>query len=118
MECLWLSARSLLNDFLLRLSLSNYVRDRTGKAEPFRTVRRQAAIGIARDPGRQGVSGSAQIVFQLHCAFSLFIAIFHDDRGIERESPGLPEFTANVARARYNHGAGGDLQRRLSRALI
>src|SRR6185503_5223358 len=61
---------------------------------------------------------SPQVVFQLHCALSLLIAILHDHRSVKGKSPGPPHFTAHATRTRYDNRARGNLQRRLGCSLV
>src|ERR1044072_214344 len=63
-------------------------------------------------------SVSTQVVFHLHGAVGLLVAVLDDDRRVEREVPLAAAFGRHRARAGHDDRARGNLKRALLRAPV
>src|SRR3972149_12021874 len=59
-------------------------------------------------------SPSAQQIFELGAQIGLFVAVLHDDRRIERQTPLFAASVRDWTRAGYHHGLLGNHQRLLA----
>src|SRR5262249_26115108 len=95
-------------------------RDRVPRQPALRSIIYREITFHAGRPRRAAptVRSSAQVVFKAHGGVGFFVAIFDDDRRVERQPPRTSTLSGHGARPRNNDSDHRNLQRTIRRSLI